>query len=84
MTARLGGLKNVIKAVYGEDFGNISPDRLKLYKIPIGDDAELQEILGALGSGQLLQGNEFLEKVFDDVPFSQMPRVVVEPLDESK
>ena len=84
MKVSLGGLRNAIKGVYGEELSGVSPDRLKLYKIPKCDDAELHEIISTLGSGQLLHGNELLGKVFNDIPLSRTPRIVVEPLNESK
>ena len=51
MNASVSGLKKTIKAVHSR-LEEVSPDRLKLYKIP--DGSEVQEILGALGTGQLL------------------------------
>ena len=82
MKVSVGGLKNAIKAVHKE-LENLSPDRLKLYKIP-DDGSEVQEILGTLGSGQVLQGNDLLGKIFDDIPFSRTPRVIVELSDQGK
>lgn len=57
---------------------------MSIYKIPIDNEAELSKILGTLGLGQLLQGNESLESVFNDVPFSEIPQVVIELLHKSK
>lgn len=70
---------NAIEAAYGEDHHNLSPGRLKLYKISVNEEAMLRVRLGALGSGRLLQGSELVQSVFDDAPFFQTPRVVVEP-----
>lgn len=82
MKVSVGGLKNAIKAVHKE-LEDLSPDSLKLYKIP-DNETGVQEILGALGSGQVLQGNDLLGKIFDDIPFSRTPRVIVELSDQSK
>ncbi|KAG8215574.1 hypothetical protein J3R82DRAFT_7420 [Butyriboletus roseoflavus] len=72
-------LKDAIKVAYhGGDLENVTPDRLKLYKISANEEAELREHLCSLGSGRLLQGHEWVERVFDDVPFFQTPRVVIE------
>lgn len=62
MRASVDELKNSIKAM-NKDLANLSPGRLKLYKIPIDDEYELQEILGGLGSGRLLLGHHFLGKI---------------------
>lgn len=63
----------------GIDFDGLSPHRLNLYKISVIEEAELHEHLSALGSGRLLRRTESVEMVFNDVPFFQKLRVVVEP-----
>ncbi|KAG8214294.1 hypothetical protein J3R82DRAFT_9243 [Butyriboletus roseoflavus] len=79
MNASVDDLKDAIKVAYhGGDLENVTPDRLKLYKISANEEAELREHLCSLGSGRLLQGHEWVERVFDDVPFFQTPRVVIE------
>lgn len=77
MLARVESLESAIRAASGKD---VSPAHFKLDKISVAGEAELREYLSALGSGRFLQfGDELLEKVFDDVPFFQRLRVVVEP-----
>ncbi|EGO25017.1 hypothetical protein SERLADRAFT_438622, partial [Serpula lacrymans var. lacrymans S7.9] len=77
--ADIGDLNASIKAAYS---GIIPFPGFRVYKVTANNDDELHEILGATGSGQMLQGTVILKEVFDDVPFLQMPRVVVELLDE--
>ncbi|KAI5986002.1 hypothetical protein EDC04DRAFT_2589995 [Pisolithus marmoratus] len=84
MSATVNGLKNSVKATYSKNLDNLSPDLLELYKITVNDDDELRESVDNLESGQLLHGNQLVKEVFDDVLFSQMPRVVIELLGESK
>ncbi|KAI6006425.1 hypothetical protein EDC04DRAFT_2969244 [Pisolithus marmoratus] len=84
MKATVNGLKSSVKAAYGRGFDNLSPDRLKLYKITFNDDNELRESVDNLESGHLLHGNQLVKEVFDDALFSQMPRVIIELLGEKR
>ncbi|KAI6022656.1 hypothetical protein EDC04DRAFT_2936657, partial [Pisolithus marmoratus] len=84
MKATVNGLKSSVKAAYGGGFDNLSPDRLKLYKITFNDDDELRKSVDNLESGHLLHGNQLVKEVFDDALFCQMPHVVIELLGESK
>jgi hypothetical protein len=79
MKSSVDGLKTKISDVDKD----LTTARLKVYKISL-DEPELHEILSTMESGQVLQGDEVLEKIFDDVPFSRIPCIVVEPLDKSK
>ena len=84
MKATVDDLKNAIKAVNNEYFGELSPSSLDLYKISAYEEAQLHDNLGSPGSGQILLGNEVMDLVFADVPFFLRPRVVVESFYESK
>ena len=84
MKATVDDLKKAVQAAYGQGLDDISPDRLNLYKISANEVAEIRNLLRTLGSGQILQGNLLVQSIFDDVPFFQRPRIVVEPLDKSK
>ena len=83
-TACVNDIKNAIEAAFGKNLGGSSPDRLNLYKISVDEEDDIHENHGALGSGRRLLANELLKNVFDDVPFSQTPCVVIELLDKSK
>ncbi|KAH0830118.1 hypothetical protein J3R83DRAFT_1456 [Lanmaoa asiatica] len=79
---RVDSFKNVIKTELHVTHTDVPSPFLKLYMIPAMDDVNLPKILGAVGAGQLLRANQLLGTVFNDVPFSANPRVVIEWLDD--
>jgi len=82
--ATVNDLKKAIRNEKLVEFHDVDANDLDLYKISVNGEAKFREHLGALGSGRLVQWNELVQSVFDDVPFAQSARVVVELPDKSK
>ncbi|KAF8836162.1 hypothetical protein BDN67DRAFT_998492 [Paxillus ammoniavirescens] len=58
-------------------FSDVSVADMRLYKISTAE-ANLQECLNTLDEGQLIKYGQDLSAVFNDVPFGEEPRIVIE------
>ncbi|KAI6095799.1 hypothetical protein EDD16DRAFT_1778249 [Pisolithus croceorrhizus] len=80
--ATVNELKSRVKEIC-KDLADISTNYLGVYKLSFDGRDELKEILDKYGDGTFLHGEQQLETVFNDLPFSQnAARVVVEVLPE--